>query len=74
MFLRLVKSALFAAAAAMIGLVAFLSEVLQYEHSYTGTTADILEHPHRPPGLQSLSKLFWTIGGAVAHWLAEEDY
>ena len=76
MFLRLVKSTLFAAAAAMIVLVAFLFGVLQHRaqlywnfRRYPGEG-----HRYRRARFASLRKLFWAVRDAVARWMAEEDY
>ena len=72
MYLRVAKFALFAAVAAMIVPVAFLTGVLQHRaerhciyRRYRGEG-----HPYQWPGLR---KLFRAIRDAVANWLAEKE-
>lgn len=75
MILRLAKTAFFAAAAAMIVPVAFLTGVLQHRaelhriyRRYRGEGC-----LYRRLRLRSLRKLFRAVRDAVAGWLAEEE-
>jgi len=76
MFLKLVKSALFAAAAAVIVFVAVLFGVLQHRAQVRWNYYRYPEegHPYRRAKLQSLLKLFWAIHDAVALWMTEGYY